>query len=456
MPDKLEVIPGPGLVARFGEVAVWAGPQATAALQAHLVSEAQRLAHDPSGGDQLASSLITILQRGDPEPQAPFAVLGPGPNGLTLFLHGPVQAWDSGRWLYPQPVPGWMVTPIGRPWPLIILPYGAPPPPQSQQGNPLDLQAGAVPGAGFVVLRPPTGPSPAVQPPGGTPFQVPQGGGQTYGPPGAGSPGPVVGPGPAAGATPGPGGIPGPGGMGGGGQGWQGGASASTAPTASTTSVAQTASTSPPASSASAAPVTSAPAIIPGGAGGTGAATADLRSVGLRTSFPLPSAAGWTGPLRPGADVLGTPCPRGHLNHPRSQKCGRCGRAILAGTPQQSGPRPPLGLLLADDGSIYSLSTSCIIGSDPAVAPEAQSGSAQPIAMRAGPNHTMAAVHAEIQARGWSAYLIDRGAESGSCMQGPSAEGWSQLSRNEQRELPNGSHVSCGGRVLTFLSAWPS
>jgi hypothetical protein len=165
MADKLEVLQGPGLVARFGEVAVWAGPQATTALQAHLVSEAQRAAVAPSGGDQLANSLVSVLQLGDPEPQSPFAVVGPGANGLTLFLHGPVQAWDSGRWLFPQPVPGWMVTTIGRPWPLIVLPYGAPPPPQSQQGNPFDLVMGAVPGTGFILLRPPVGPGQAAQAP---------------------------------------------------------------------------------------------------------------------------------------------------------------------------------------------------------------------------------------------------------------------------------------------------
>ncbi|MGD0810755.1 MAG: hypothetical protein ABSA91_13775, partial [Acidimicrobiales bacterium] len=145
MADKLEVLPGPGLVARFGDVAVWAGPQCSPALQAHLVSEAQK--QGPYAGDQLASSFIAVLQRGDPEPQAPFAIVGPGANGLALFLHGPVQAWDSGRWLAPQPVPGWMATSIGRPWPLIILPYGAAPPPQSQQGNPFDLVSGAVPGS---------------------------------------------------------------------------------------------------------------------------------------------------------------------------------------------------------------------------------------------------------------------------------------------------------------------
>jgi hypothetical protein len=76
--------------------------------------------------------------------------------------------------------------------------------------------------------------------------------------------------------------------------------------------------------------------------------------------------------------------------------------------------------------------------------------------MRAGTNHAMAPVQAEVQIRDWTAYLVDRGAEGGSWMQGPNAQGWEQLSRNEQRELADGAHVSCGGRVLTYLSAWLS
>ena len=199
MADKLEVLPGPGLVARFGDVAVWAGPQCSPALQAHLVSEAQK--QGPYAGDQLASSFIAVLQRGDPEPQAPFAIVGPGANGLALFLHGPVQAWDSGRWLAPQPVPGWMATSIGRPWPLIILPYGAAPPPQSQQGNPFDLLSGAVPGSGFVLLRPPPGPGQASGTAQATGSSLTSPGGAQPGP-GAGGPVPFGGQ-PGYGAQPG-------------------------------------------------------------------------------------------------------------------------------------------------------------------------------------------------------------------------------------------------------------
>lgn len=427
MADKLEVIAGPGLVARFADIAVWAGPQATPALQAHLVSEAAKASQGPNGGDQLANSFISVLQRGDPEPQTPFAVVGPGPNGLTLFLHGPVQAWDSGRWLAPQPVPGWMVTSIGRPWPLIILAYGAQPPPPSPQGNPFDLARGAVPGAGFVLLRP----ADAVPPP------------QSSAPvPGGASPGPVFGSGaganytggPQSGANPlsggpptgfRPGPEPGPGSALGTAQG---------TPTFSPTPV--------PAPPASAAPQAQGSFL-------------DLRSVTVPYRPSLPSAAEWQGPSefnRP--NVLGVNCQQGHFNHPRATSCARCGRPIPPGTPQLSGRRPPIGVLLADDGSLWSLGQGCLIGSEPANAPEVQAGALQPIALRAGTNHTMAPVHAEIQVRDWDAYLVDRGPEGGTFMQAPSDQSWRQLGRGEQRPLAGGSHISCGGRVLTFLSSW--
>ncbi len=527
MGDKLEVLAGPGLVTRYGDVAAWAGPQASPALQAHLVGEAQRASQVANGGDQFASSLIAVLQRGDPEPQAPFAMVGPGANGLTLFLHGPVQAWDSGRWLAPQPVPGWIVTSIGRPWPLIFLPYGATPPPQSQQGNPLDLVFGAVPGSGFVLLRPPAGagqqmaavPQTAGAPQLGAP-QLAQGAyGQAGGIPaetGPGVPGGMAAAGGmAAGGISGGAGGAGPAGIGpaaggatvggatagGAGAGVVGAAAAGAAAGALAAGVAMAGSPEAAVGTATAggalvgetaggaqqgspgspgtdaglgAAATSAPAVAqlpestpvfgavfgqgPGTAGqALGGGAVDLRNVFPSGQAPLPLASAWGIPVASDLpDVPGVRCELGHFNHPRALSCLRCGRAILPGSPQQNGHRPPVGVLLADDGTIWALSRGCLIGTEPGTAPEVQSGAAQGIALRAGPNHAMAPVHAEIQIRVWSTYLIDRAAEGGTWLQEPDAQGWAQLGRNEQRELANGSHVSCGGRVLTYLSAWPA
>jgi hypothetical protein len=417
VPDKLEVVPGPGLVARFGDLTVWAGQQSTAALQVHLAAEAQRFSQSATGGDELASSIIAVLQRGDPEPQSPFAVVGPGANGLTLFLHGPVQAWDSGRWLAPQPVPGWMVTSIGRPWPLIVLPYGAPPPPQSQQGNPYDLVAGAVPGSGFVLLRPPGGAAQSLQ---GAEGAQPQG---TFGPAPTGTP--VATPAtPAQAAGPNPSPVPGP----------------AAGPTAFPGA---------------------GPTAVPGPGPAAMAQPAnlvDLRAATAPLAAPLPLAAAWSNASAGGGDrpqVSGANCPLGHFNHARAGTCMRCGQPLSAGA-AASGPRPPVGILLADDGSVWSLDRNCVIGTEPTAAPQVQSGAAFGIALQPGPGHTMAPVHAEVQLRDWSASIVDRGAEGGTCTQAPDGQTWSQLGRDQQRDLPNGAHLSCGGRVLTFLSCWPA
>ena len=524
MADKLEVLPGQGMVARFGEVAIWAGPQCSPALLSHLVTEAQRAAQVPSGGEQLANSLISVLQRGDPEPQAPFAVVGPAPGGLGLLLHGPVQAWDSGRWLAPQPVPGWMTASIARPWPLIVLPYGANPPPQSQQGNPFDLLVGVVPGSGFVMLRPPSAPGPnaggvasgvgvpghgAMSPTGsagpagasapgaGAPHGGPIGGGPIGGGPigggpvggqgqagglfgggpspephhlaGPGSPasgtpvasegGPVAG-GPVAGGPVAGGPVAGgpvAGGPVAGGSGGPGTAtgfggtpsSAQGTPTAGPTQAQS--GPSQPSFSPLAPPVAVAGATAAAGA----PSTMDLRNVLVAGSSPLPLASNAGAPLdRP--EVPGVYCERGHLNHPGSSRCARCGRAIAPGAQAASGPRPPVGVLLADDGSIWALDKSYLIGADPASAGEVRMGTARAISMRAGANHTMAPIQSEVKVSGWNVYLVDRGADGGAYWQGPSGTGWVQLGRNEQRELTDGAHISCGGRVLTYLSAWSS
>jgi hypothetical protein len=446
-------------VARFGDVEIWAGPQATPLLQSHLVNEAQRASQSASGGDQLANSFIAILQRGDPEPQAPFAVVGPGANGLTLFLHGPVQAWDSGRWLAPQPVPGWMVTSIGRPWPLIVLPYGSHPPPQSQQGNPFDLVTGAVPGAGFVLLRPPSAtpqtggafqtvgtgqPAQAGQPaqtgqlaqagqPAQTGLYAPTTGGPVAGSPPSWQPvpgGPVPGGPVPGGPVPGgpvPGGpVPGgpvPGNL---------------------------------ASFAQSSPVALPAAPLPHTPGPDAGAPVDLRFAASSGKPPLRLASNVVIPGGDRPEVPGVRCEKGHFNHPKVANCLRCGRPIPVGAPPSNGPRPSVGTLLADDGSVWGLARGCLIGTEPATAPEVQSGAAQAISMRSGANHSMGPVHAEVQIRGWSAFVVDRGAEGGTWLQGLGSQGWDKLGRNEQRELANGSHVSCGGRVLTYLSAWPA
>ena len=82
MPDKIEVLSGQGLVARFDDVAVGPAHRPQPALQA---PPGERGAADgqagPNGGDQLASSLIAVLQRGDRGAAGAVCVVGAGRTG---------------------------------------------------------------------------------------------------------------------------------------------------------------------------------------------------------------------------------------------------------------------------------------------------------------------------------------------------------------------------------------
>ena len=154
-------------------------------------------------------------------------------------------------------------------------------------------------------------------------------------------------------------------------------------------------------------------------------------------------------------EVVGVRCELGHFNHPRVSNCLRCGRPVPRARLRSTVPALQLEcswLTTARSGRSGGGASSA---PSPARRPEVQSGASDAIVMKAGASHAMAPVQAEVQIRDWSTYLVDRGAEGGSWVQGPAAQDWEQLGRNEQRELANGSHLSCGGRVLTYLSAWP-
>ena len=108
MNRRVEVLPGPGLVIRFGEVIAWAGPQASSSLITFLVDGARNLADDPNGGRLLADHLRGVLVNGDPEPAVPFVTIGPSTAGLDALMHGPLQLWDGVRWHMVSPSPGWL------------------------------------------------------------------------------------------------------------------------------------------------------------------------------------------------------------------------------------------------------------------------------------------------------------------------------------------------------------
>ena len=151
MIDHVEVIAGSGTVIRYGSIVAWAAPSASSALISFLAQSARNLGPSARGGQQIAEHISGVLIDRDPEPRVPFVVIGPSPDGWTALLHGPVQVWEGARWLAPSPDPGWMRSTVD-PQPAITVGAAGSAMPALSPDSMWDLEAGVVPGSGFVLV----------------------------------------------------------------------------------------------------------------------------------------------------------------------------------------------------------------------------------------------------------------------------------------------------------------
>jgi len=151
--------------------------------------------------------------------------------------------------------------------------------------------------------------------------------------------------------------------------------------------------------------------------------------------------------------VKGVLCSREHLNDPRVAFCGSCGirmdhrTAVLV-----AGPRPPIGLLLMDDGAIHVLDGGLLLGRRPEIDPAVTDGRLQPIRLEDA-TETTSRSHADIQLRDWDAVLTDRGSANGTLIAEPAGAGWIRLPAHQPHILEPGTRVRIGERTMTFQSA---
>lgn len=446
MIERLEIVAGPGTVIRYGAVVVWASPSASSALISFLAQSARNLAGSGRGGRQMADHIAGVLHERDPEPHVAFAVVGPDTLGWASLLHGPVQAWDGQRWLAPTPSPGWLQA-IITPQPSVMVNAAGTAVPSVSPDSMWDLEAGVVPGSGFVlfptaartnegfgVLDPiiehaeretePTASGPVFEGPGeqdeetemmevSPPTEVLE----------------AVQPGlPGLGEPPGLGELPG--------------------------------RSAPPEPIAAAQPEPepepepelelerAAPPPPPGPPG-----SIDLRRTPRGDARPpLPPSVG---PDRtvPGAAVVGgVVCEREHLNRPGMRECVRCGEPLRTDTPYTvSGSRPALGCLVGDDGIMWRLDAAYLVGSNPATDPTVRGGVARPLALS---GEELSAAHAEIRLADWDVQVADRSSAAGTFVFEPGADNWLRLRPYEPRTLKPGTHVAFGQRIVTYLTPW--
>jgi len=166
---------------------------------------------------------------------------------------------------------------------------------------------------------------------------------------------------------------------------------------------------------------------------------------------PLPTA---DQPEEDSSQVLveGIVCSRGHFNDPGAVYCTVCGISMVQRTHEYvSGPRPPLGLLLFDDGSAFSIDGNYILGREPDFDPAVTSGDARPLTL-SDPENGVSRVHAELRLEGWRVLLADRGSSNGTLVACSGTDEWQRLKRGQAVELVPGQHIRFGDRGAVYES----
>ncbi|GHH71140.1 hypothetical protein GCM10017673_24080 [Streptosporangium violaceochromogenes] len=151
--------------------------------------------------------------------------------------------------------------------------------------------------------------------------------------------------------------------------------------------------------------------------------------------------------------VYGVDCKNDHFNDPRVPYCAVCGIALVQRTlVPYKGPRPPLGVLLLDDGMTLRLDTDYLVGRDPERAPEVADGSARP-AKVTSPDGSVSRRHLRVALDGWDVNLVDLGSVNGTQVQRPGDSGFYDIPPNEAVTILPGTTVRIGvSRTMRYES----
>jgi hypothetical protein len=150
--------------------------------------------------------------------------------------------------------------------------------------------------------------------------------------------------------------------------------------------------------------------------------------------------------------VKGFLCSRGHLNDPRVLFCNLCGIRMAERTGVFiEGVRPPLGLLVFDNGATVSLDMDYLLGREPETDDRVTAGQLRPLLV-VDQTGGVSRHHAEIRLEGWDVVLVDIGSANGTLVAPPGAPAWSSLVPHQPVRLVPGIAVRIGSRQFAFES----
>jgi hypothetical protein len=169
--------------------------------------------------------------------------------------------------------------------------------------------------------------------------------------------------------------------------------------------------------------------------------SADVGPADGTRAEPVPDA-GPEPDARP--EVWGGDCKNGHFNDPRAQYCWLCGIGMGQHTiGYRQGPRPPLGLLLLDDGKTLRLDTDYLFGRDPERAPQVRSGEARPARVD-DPSGSVSRKHLQVRLNAWDVELMDLGSVNGTHVLAPGQSEYRRIAVNEPARVWPGTIVRLG------------
>ncbi len=148
--------------------------------------------------------------------------------------------------------------------------------------------------------------------------------------------------------------------------------------------------------------------------------------------------------------VEGALCPREHFNDPAARTCRQCGAGLeLPPRNVRRGERPPLGVLVMDDGARITLDGDYVLGREPALDGDVMAGRARPLRI-SDPEGTVSRLHLRISLVGWQVEVTDLGSANGSVLQSPGGE--RTLAPFEPVVAEPGAWIGVGHRSMQYLA----
>ncbi len=435
---RVSVVPGSGegTLARFGPVVLLVASTDADVVRPYL-DHAAMVAANGGQGRQLVRGFALMLSTAA-EQSPGFAALAPHTTGLAVFVDGDVTVTVDNQEISGADSLAWVERLI--PWPVDTISVSVPGASAPAGDSQFRLDGGVVPAGSLVVPAGAVGAEAPLPPPAaGDALSSAMSGGSTLDVPDTDSTADhaLHDPTPAVPSTP----------------------PAPRAPAAPAPAPAPV----PPAAPAPAAAPAAPPAPAPGGIGRPLPPAQPDEQVNFQSVLindlededfePLPIVDDPSQVVDDSAShehVRGVFCKNRHFNDPRQLFCAVCGINMVQQTPiLVSGTRPPLGVVVLDDGSVFQLDNAYLLGRDPDSDDRVRGGSFRglPIIDR---SNQVSRVHARLELRGWDVVLIDNNSTNGTFVHLPKTPDWQRMPPGGELVLTQGTRVRIGHRTLAF------